>query len=214
MQINEEASTSEYEQTDTEMSVAQPATTAAAVSENIQTELPKNMVPDLGWFDGDRSKFEDWWRGIRLFLKSNRVNGTDDRITAILAHLREGVAGIYTQKKLNKLDKDNNIQDWNKFVKELKTTFSDKSKAADAKWKIETFKQGKRNTADFMIEFEALAMKADTDELHTIFLLKKNVRYNIIKTILEYPSIAMPETLKEWKVAITSVEQGYESTEG
>ena len=24
----------------------------------------------------------------------------------------------------------------------------------------------------------------------------------------------MPETLKEWKVAITSVEQGYESTEG
>jgi len=29
--------------------------------------------------------------------------------------------------------------------------------------------------ADFIIEFEALAMKADTDELHTIFLLKKNV---------------------------------------
>ena len=26
--------------------------------------------------------------------------------------------------------------------------------------------------------------------------------------------MAMPETLKEWKVAITSVGQGYESTEG
>jgi len=65
-----------------------------------------------------------------------------------------------------------------------------------------------------MIEFDALAMKADTDELHTIFLLKKNVQHDIIKTILEYPPIAMPETLKEWKVAITSVEQGYKSTEG
>ena len=52
--------------------------------------------------------------------------------------------------------------------------FSDKSKAADTKWKIETFKQGKQNTADFIIEFEALAMKAETDEMHTIFLLKKN----------------------------------------
>ena len=31
--------------------------------------------------------------------------------------------------------------------------------------------------------------------------------------ILGYPPIAMPETLKEWKVAITSVGQGYESTE-
>jgi len=48
-----------------------------------------------------------------------------------------------------------------------------------------------------MIEFEALATKADTDELHTIFLLKKNVRQDIIKTILGYPPIAMPETLKE-----------------
>jgi len=28
---------------------------------------------------------------------------------------------------------------------------------------------------DFMIEFEALAMKADTDELYAIFLLKKNI---------------------------------------
>ena len=54
-------------------------------------------------------------------------------------------------------------------------TFSNKTKVADAKWKIKTFKQGKKNMADFMIKFEALAMKVDTDELHAIFLLKKNV---------------------------------------
>ena len=67
---------------------------------------------------------------------------------------------------------------------------------------------------DFIIEFEVLATKADIDELHAIFLLKKNTRQDIIKTILEYPPMAMSETLKEWKVAITSVGQGYESTEG
>jgi len=78
-------------------------------------------------------------------------------------------------------------------------------KTANAKWKIETFKQGKKNTADFMIKFNALAMKADTDELHAIFLLKKNIQYDIIKTILGYPPIVMPETLKEWKVVITLV---------
>ena len=65
-----------------------------------------------------------------------------------------------------------------------------------------------------MIEFDALAMKADTDKLHVIFLLKKNIWHNIIKTILGYPPIAVPETLKEWKVVIMSVGQGYESTEG
>jgi len=113
----------------------------------------------------------------------------DDRITAILARLRGGIAGIYAQKKLDEFDEDNDTQDWDEFVKEFKTTFSDKSKAADAEWKIETFKQGKRNTADFMIEFKALATKADTDELHAIFLLKKNIRQDIIKTILGYPPI-------------------------
>ena len=68
-----------------------------------------------------------------MFLKSNRVNEMDDRITAILARLREGIVGIYAQKKLDELDEDNDTQDWDEFVKELKTTFSDKSKAADAK---------------------------------------------------------------------------------
>jgi len=148
---------------------------AVTSQENIQAGLPKNMVLDLGWFDSDQTKFEDWWRGIRLFLKSNRVMEIDNRITAILARLRGGVVGIYAQNKLNELDEELGTQDWDDFVKEIKTTFSDKSKAADAEWKIETFKQGKQNTADFIIEFEALAMKADTDELHAIFLLKKNV---------------------------------------
>ena len=133
---------------------------------------------------------------------------------AILACLRGGVVGIYTQKKLDKLEEELGTQDWEDFVKEIKTIFSDKLKAENAEWKIETFKQGKWNTADFMIKFEALAIKANTDELHAIFLLKKNAWQDIIKMILGYPPIAMLETLKEWKVAITSVGQGYESTEG
>ena len=116
---------------------------AVEIGRNVSAGMPKNMVLDPGWFDGDRTKFEDWWRGIRLFLKSNRVIETDDRITAILARLRGGVAEIYTQKKLDKLDEELETQDWEDFVKEIKITFSDKSKAADTEWKIETFKQGK-----------------------------------------------------------------------
>ena len=60
-----------------------------------------------------------------------------------------------------------------------------------------------------MIEFDALAMKVDTDELHAIFLLKKNVQQDIIKIILGYLPIMVLESLKEWKVAITLVGQEY-----
>ena len=92
--------------------------------------------------------------------------------------------------------------------------FSDKTKAADAEWKIKTFKQGKWNIVDFMIEFNTLAIKANIDELYSIFLLKKNIWQDIIKTILGYLPIVASELLKEWKIAITLVRQGYKSIEG
>jgi len=58
LQITEEA-LSEYKQIDTEMSVA-----PAPANKNIQTVMPKSIVPDLGWFNGNQMKFEDWWRGM------------------------------------------------------------------------------------------------------------------------------------------------------
>ena len=58
---------------------------------------------------------------------------TDNRITVILACLREDIAGIYTQRKLNELDEELGTQDWEEFVKKIKITFSNKTKIADAK---------------------------------------------------------------------------------
>ena len=57
---------------------------------------------------------------------------TDDRITVILACLREGVADTYTQRKLDELDKELGTQNWEDFIKEIKTMFSDMMKVADA----------------------------------------------------------------------------------
>jgi len=55
LQITEEAS-NDYKQIDTEMSVA---LALVEISKNIQAGIPKNIVLDLGWFDGDQTKFED-----------------------------------------------------------------------------------------------------------------------------------------------------------
>ena len=68
---------------------------------------------------------------------------------------------------------------------------------ADAKWKIKTLKQEKKYIVNFMVKFEVLAIKAETDDIHAMFLLKKNVRSDIIKIILGYPLIVVPESLKE-----------------
>ena len=111
----------------------------AMYNKNIQTMTPKSMVPDLGWFDRNRTKFKDWQRQIQLFLKSNKVVATNNKITTVLAQFKGSVAEIYTQKKIDKLEDIKDTQDWKEFVKKIKTAFSDKSKAADTEWKIEMF---------------------------------------------------------------------------
>ena len=63
----------------------------------------------------------------------------DDKITTVLAQLRGDIAGIYVQNKINKLKDEEDTQDWEEFVKEIKIAFSNKSKVVDAEWKIETF---------------------------------------------------------------------------
>ena len=51
-------------------------------------------------------------------------------------------------------------------------TFSDKSKA-DTEWKIETFRQDKKYIANFIIEFEALVIKAEIDDSTCNLLTKE-----------------------------------------
>ena len=56
----------------------------AVYNETVQTVILKNMVLDLGQFDKDRTKFEDWWIGIYLLFKSNKVIAIDNKITIVL----------------------------------------------------------------------------------------------------------------------------------
>ena len=63
--------------------------TAPANIQNKQIELLKSIVLDLGQFDGNKTKFENQWREIILFLKSNRVTVTDNKIIAVSEMLKE-----------------------------------------------------------------------------------------------------------------------------
>ena len=52
-----------------------------------------------------------------------------------------------------------------------------------------------------------IELKAETDDMYAIFLLKKNIQMEIIKTILGYLLMAASEMLREWKVVIILVGQ-------
>jgi len=57
LQITNKTLDETIEQSDKVMSVVSASVT---MNMNEQAVMPKNMVPDPGWFNGDKMKFEDW----------------------------------------------------------------------------------------------------------------------------------------------------------
>jgi len=147
----------------------------------------KSMVPEPEWFNRDKKMFEDWWRAIKLYLRANKVTDVDEKIIVVLERFQGGTAGAFAQQKLDKIEQNNDTPSWDAFEAELQLVYSDKTKEANAEWHIEIFTQGKKHIVDFLIEFMALASKAQTDDQHAIFLLKKNMNREIIRAIMAYP---------------------------
>jgi len=178
----------------------------------METGGHKSTVPEPGWFDGNRRTFEDWWRAMRLYLKANRITGAEDKVTVVLSRFRGGTTGAFAQHKLDEIEEQDDTLSWDAFEAEIKLIYQDKTREADAEWCIEMFIQGRKHIANFLIKFMALVAKAQTDNQHAIFLLKKNVNREIIRAILTYLPKEAPQMLEQWKVAITAVGQGYEWT--
>jgi hypothetical protein len=135
------------------------------------------------------------------------------KITAIISWMRGGTAGNFATHWMDKVVNTDDTMDWKAFKEDLTGSFSMGNEKESTQWKIKSFKQGNHNIADFLIEFHVLKMTSMTDDAHTIFLLKKNIRQDIIKTILGYPLDSIPNSLTDWLAAIKSIGLGYESNE-
>ncbi|XP_006455379.1 hypothetical protein AGABI2DRAFT_121298 [Agaricus bisporus var. bisporus H97] len=181
-----------------------------AVTVNEQTDVLKSLIPNPKDFGGDREQFSEWWRSMTLFLKYNKVTDTDQKIIATIVRLKGPVpscfADIWTEKIAT-----NFTYTWDTFEEELKTSFGKGNEKDIAEERIESLKQGNRNTMDFLVEFTALMYKAKIDDQHAIFLLKRHTRHDIIKTILGYPSKDIPKLREDWNNAILQVGSGLET---
>ena len=101
---------------------------------------------------------------MKLYLRANKITDADEKIITVLGRFWGGTARAFAQQKLNRLDGGDDTPSWDAFEAELQLVYSDKTKEADTEWCIETFTQGKKHITDFLIEFMALASKAQTDD--------------------------------------------------
>ncbi|EKM74642.1 hypothetical protein AGABI1DRAFT_95503 [Agaricus bisporus var. burnettii JB137-S8] len=134
----------------------------AAVTVNAQTDALKSLIPNPKDFGGNREQFSEWWRSMTLFLKYNKVMDTDQKIIAAIIRLKGPVpscsAEIWTEKIASSI-----TYTWDSFEEELKTSFGKGNEKDIAEERIESLKQGHRNTMDFLVEFTALETQSEEE---------------------------------------------------
>lgn len=70
-QINKELENLHISDNEPKMAIAAPSNNAGTASVPVQV---RNLVPDPTFFNGNHSKFEDWWRAMKLFIKFNGID--------------------------------------------------------------------------------------------------------------------------------------------
>ena len=63
----------------------------------METRGYKSTVLEPEWFDRNKKGFEDWWKAMRLYLKTNRITGAEDKVTTVLSRFRGGTTGAFAQ---------------------------------------------------------------------------------------------------------------------
>ncbi|EKM73194.1 hypothetical protein AGABI1DRAFT_135382, partial [Agaricus bisporus var. burnettii JB137-S8] len=111
----------------------------AAVTVSAQTDVLKSLIPNPKDFGGNREEFSEWWRSMTLFPQIQQGHG----------HRPEDYR--YHQKIASEI-----TYTWDTFEEEIKTSFGKGNEKDIAEEKIESLKQGKKNTMDFLVEFTAL----------------------------------------------------------
>ncbi|EKM73196.1 hypothetical protein AGABI1DRAFT_135377, partial [Agaricus bisporus var. burnettii JB137-S8] len=127
----------------------------AAVTVSAQTDVLKSLIPNPKDFGGNREEFSEWWRSMTLFLKYNKVTDTDQKIIATIVRLKGQIPSYFAEVWTEKIASEITYT-WDTFEEEIKTSFGKGNEKDIAEEKIESLKQGKKNTMDFLVEFTAL----------------------------------------------------------
>jgi hypothetical protein len=146
-----------------------------ALKTQTSSKRPDKMVADPGDFNGDRSDFERWRTTMWAWLRHHRrtIIEAEDRCLAVWSRMKGPHAGLWGQTRMatcmSSGEWPNEVELW----QELETLFLSKSVRDDARSKVQTLFQGSRRVEEWLVEWAALAAKAQIKGLEGVYLLER-----------------------------------------
>jgi len=171
----------------------QTVSTSGEMTMTDQNKLFRQIVSDLGDFDGNCIKFEAWWNNMQIYLMG--YSGVDDiaRVMAVLSRFKAGEAEAWGRIKKQEIIKSVGA-DWTTFSQELQEGFEDVSKIQKARNDIHNFHQGSLSADVYIDQFEILKVESGTNDDTTYYLLTRGISKTMLDKLYSLKE-KVPETV-------------------
>ena len=163
------------------------------------TKILRQVIAEPQKYDGERSKFEQWWTSILLWNKGHSNLPDDALIIAVLSYITEGEALHWAQIQQKEV-LDEKLTSWEEFSRRIKERFEDPTIKEKAMHEIHEFSSKKKSIQEYIDRFTILKEKSSIDDEEAYYLFQKGLPPHVIRDLLSNNTTPPNtyETLKNW----------------
>ena len=183
---------------------APPPPPPAAAAPPVTIKMAK---PDP--FDGTIANTEKFLHQCQLFLAGGTYDNKQ-KITLALSYMTKGRALIWGELKiqeLNALTPPFGTVTYAAFETQVRQAFGDSDRAATARLKIKTVKQGNASADDYIVDFDQYKDLTLYNNDALIQAFKEGLNQPLLSKIYALP--AMPTTIQEWQQWASKLDRQY-----
>ena len=177
-----------------------------------QNKLFQKVVADPGAFDGQRDKFDAWWRAVKLYMFGFQGANDVTKIALVLSRMSLGEANAWSRTKMDELV-DGTLVNWTNFSQEVSERFTDPSRVRKVQSDIHNYSQGRMSADTYLDRFEILKAESKTPDQTALYLLQQGLSKEVINCLYG-SNVAIPTEYKEFVQAVRVIGQNLDSAHG
>lgn len=176
--------------------------------------------PDV--FNGDKARFNAWWRGVSTYIRNEESATSDDRkIHIAFSYLRGEKVEEWTEKYYKTHFHEFAVPEddieagwdvsWQEFAKAVAKRFTDTNLKNHAQMTVERFYQGAMDAVTWFQKYELLMSQADYDEDldYSIHLVRWLINTRHIDQIYGSREDIAEMSYDTWKTSITNLDTNW-----
>jgi hypothetical protein len=188
--------------------------TGAQTTEPVDNnKLYHKAVADPGYYDGTKSKFQDWWRNMQLWLSGYSDMSGTAKIVAVLSRLTTGDAVDWARAKKTEIIDSDVAFTWEAFKLDLVERFDDPTRKMQALTSIHNFRQEKISVQTYIDKFTILKSTSALGDAEALYLFKRGLHPSV--SLAAYSSDrAIPDGYNDFVKLIKDIGRNMENRRG